>query len=216
MYRAGIDEAGRGPLIGPLVAALVVIDADAERFLAAQGVTDSKKLSAKKREALAPLIRERAMVAEVVIAQPERIDAALDDPRSNLNRLEAELTAELLAFLPEGTGTIAIDLPSRNAASYREDILSFGALSEGASLILEHKADLNHISCAAASILAKVERDRLIRELERAIGIPIGSGYPSDPITKAFLERHGRSHAHVFRKTWSSYASRYSGQHTLV
>ena len=218
MFRAGVDEAGRGPLIGPLVAALVVLDSHSEELLREAGVVDSKVLTPVRREALVPLITEHARVHAMVIADPQRIDAALDDPNSNLNLLEAELTAELLGSLPDGSGFVVIDLPTRSKDAYEAAIRSFGRIHREVSLVLEHKADANHVACAAASILAKVERDRLVRLLESEVGVPIGSGYPSDPKTKAFLLSHGRSYAHVFRRTWASYTARYGskGQRTLI
>ena len=218
MFRAGIDEAGRGPLVGPLVAALVVLDSQGEELLREAGVADSKTLAPARREALVPLITEHALLHTIITAEPERIDAALDDPNSNLNLLEAELTAELLGSLPNGSGFVVIDLPTRSKESYEAAIRSFGHVPRDVSLVLEHKADANHVACAAASILAKVERDRLVRLLESRIGAPIGSGYPSDPKTKAFLLSHGTSHPHVFRRTWTSYTARYGsrGQRTLI
>ena len=70
---------------------------------------------------------------------------------------------------------------------------------------MEHKADLNHPSVAAASILAKVTRDREIQKIKAEIGQDLGSGYPSDPTTKAFLEQNYRAHPDIFRKSWQSY-----------
>lgn len=218
MFRAGVDEAGRGPLVGPLVAALAVLDAGSASLLEKAGVTDSKKLSPKRREELAVLICSHAIRVEIVCADPDRIDASLLDPMSNLNLLEAELTAELLTQLPGGAGIVAIDLPTRSEASYRAAIISRCALDPRVSLILEHKADLNHVACAAASIIAKVERDRLVRLIEKEVGAPVGSGYPADPKTRLFLESHGLSHPHLFRRTWGTYTTRYpaSGQRTLI
>jgi ribonuclease HII len=218
MLRAGIDEAGRGPVIGPLVAALVVLDAEGEAALAASGVADSKTLTPERREALASLIEERALARAIVRADPARIDQALRDPTSNLNLLEAQLTAQLLAQLPSADVVVAIDLPTHSAQAYEAAIRSFCSLSDQVSLVLEHKADSNHIACAAASILAKVVRDRLVRDIERSVGVPIGSGYPSDPLTRAFLASHGKSHAHLFRRTWSTYTALFGseGQRTLI
>lgn len=218
MFRAGIDEAGRGPVLGPLVVGLVVIDASRAEEFERAGITDSKALSPKKRELLAELIRERSIRAEVVIADPARIDRALASPTSNLNLLEADLTAELLHRLPGGSGIVAIDLPTRNEAAYRAELMARCPLSSEVSLVLEHKADVNHVACAAASIIAKVERDRLVRLIETEMGTPVGSGYPSDPKTRAFLESHGVSHKHLFRTSWASYTTRFgsSGQQTLI
>lgn len=212
LLRAGIDEAGRGPVLGPLVAAMVVLERDAEERLAELGVTDSKLLSPARRERLAVSIRESAVQVEIVVAEPSRIDEAMLDPASNLNRLEAQMTGELLARLPEGPCVVAVDLPSRNEPAYRADVLRACVLPEHVTLLLEHKADLNHVACAAASIVAKIERDRRIREIEDAVGVPVGSGYPSDPVTRAFLASHGRSHKSLFRTRWGSYTALYADE----
>ena len=72
-------------------------------------------------------------------------------------------------------------------------------------LLVEHKADLNHISVSAASVLAKVTRDSEIEKIKKAIKEDFGSGYPSDPKTKAFLEKNFEKYPEIFRKTWSSH-----------
>jgi ribonuclease HII len=72
-------------------------------------------------------------------------------------------------------------------------------------IICEHKADLNHLVVGAASILAKVTRDREIEKLKKSIGINFGSGYPSDPLTQDFLRKNYSKYPDIFRKEWASY-----------
>ena len=212
--RAGIDEAGRGPVLGPLVMSVVLLSKESEAILKAEGVRDSKLVAKEKRPLLAARIRELAEHVGLVVAEPARIDEALASPVSNLNRLEAGLTAELLEGLcGHGPCVVAIDLPSRNAAAYEADILRFvpreRLRSAGIDLLLEHKADVNHVAAAAASIIAKVERDAAVEAIEQEAGVPVGSGYMTDPRTRAFLDEHGRTHERFFRTKWSSYADRF-------
>ncbi|MDO8510562.1 MAG: ribonuclease HII, partial [Nanoarchaeota archaeon] len=72
-------------------------------------------------------------------------------------------------------------------------------------LIVEHKADVNYLPAAAASIVAKVIRDRHIEHLKKEIGIDFGSGYMSDPKTQDFLKKYYKKHPDLFRKSWQSY-----------
>ena len=70
---------------------------------------------------------------------------------------------------------------------------------------MEHKADVNHLVVAAASIIAKVIRDRSMEHLRQTIGIDMGSGYMSDPKTVEFLQKYYEEHAHLFRQQWQPY-----------
>jgi ribonuclease HII len=72
---------------------------------------------------------------------------------------------------------------------------------------VEHKADVNHPACSAASILAKVTRDMEIEKIKKQIGVDFGSGYPSDPVTKKFLQDYGKKHKKdgIFRETWGTW-----------
>ena len=167
--KIGVDEAGRGPVIGPLVVcAFASISQSSLREL---GVKDSKDLSPKKREELFEILSE--MPHRVVVCSPERIDNS-----DNLNHLEVELFAEALAAMPDGQ--IMLDACDVDAQRFARNV---SALSKR-ECMAEHKADENHPEVSAASIIAKVTRDRIIRELSEEIGIDLGSGYPSDPKTK--------------------------------
>ena len=197
----GIDEAGRGPVIGPLVTAGVVIDDSDEQKLADLGVKDSKLILPKKREELFEKIKKIAKRFEIMVLSPQDIDAALIDPDHNLNWLEADTTADVINKLkPE---KVIVDCPSNNVDEYKEYIRE--QLNVDCELVVEHKADLNHLVVGAASILAKVTRDRAIAEIKEQVGKDIGSGYPADPVTKEFISENYDKHPEIFRKTWQTY-----------
>ncbi len=197
----GIDEAGRGPVIGPLVTAGVVIDSDKEMEFKAIGIKDSKLIHPAKREELFDIVKKMVKRYEIVVLEPRDIDAALMDPATNLNWLEADTNAEIINKLkPE---KVIVDCPSNNIADYSDYIKK--KLNVDCELIAEHKADLNHLVVGAASILAKVTRDRMIEDIKKKVGKDIGSGYPSDPKTKAFISENYDKYPEIFRKTWQTY-----------
>ena len=204
-YICGIDEAGRGPVIGPMVIAGVLIDKEDEPKLKAIGAKDSKLLTPYEREQMFEGIKKIAKDHVILIIQASEIDDAVRGIDGlNLNRLEAKKTAQILNSLKPDIAYV--DSPSTNLSAYSSLIQS--QLTIKTKLICEHKADANYLSAAAASILAKVTRDREIERIKKEIGIDIGSGYPSDPKTVSFLDKHYLSHANLFRKSWSSYTNR--------
>lgn len=197
----GVDEAGRGPVIGPLVSAGVVIDAKDTGKLTALGVKDSKLLTPKQREEMFEEIKKTVLRYEIHSLTPQDIDAALRAEGTNLNWLEADTTIAIVDKLKPDRAVI--DCPSTNIAAYTAYLKK--GLKTKCELIVEHKADLNHVVVGAASILAKVTRDRAIEEIKKKIGKNIGSGYPADPVTKEFLEKNWDKHPEIFRKTWQTY-----------
>lgn len=169
------------------------------------GVKDSKLLSPEVRIDLFDKIREIVHDFRVEVIEPDAIDLSLKDENTNLNWLEAETSARIVSELQPDK--IILDCPSVNIPAYTDyfaDKLSEG-IRANAELIVEHKADLNYIVVAAASVIAKVIRDRHIDHLKSEIGVDFGSGYMSDPKTKDFLEKYHLKHAHLFRKRWQSY-----------
>ena len=189
---AGIDEAGRGPVLGPLVMAVVACKEGDKEFLNKIGVRDSKLLTPAKRVKLFRLIRTRCEHA-IIKVSPIEIDAALRDPKSSLNELEALTSGKLIRRVTAkiSVSKIILDLPSRSMESYIDAVrrkLSFPA--NAIPITAEYQADRNHIEVAAASILAKVTRDRTMRTLERRLGVLLGSGYPADETTIAGLHKH--------------------------
>ena len=182
---AGVDEAGRGPAIGPLVVAAVSFQASAADGLFSMGVRDSKALSARRRESLAAEIREVSEGHSYFELQPWAIDKVVNRGLKlrKLNYLEAMAMAKAIRDLhPDRVYVDAADvLPGR----FGSDILR--VLGWTPHLICEKKADLNYPVVSAASVLAKVRRDLLVSNLREIHG-DFGSGYPSDPKTVAFIE----------------------------
>jgi ribonuclease HII len=187
------------------MAALAVKEEDIKK-LEWLGVKDSKLLSSQVREELFERIREIVHDFRVEVIEPDAIDLSISgEENSNLNWLEADTSARMVCELEPDK--IIVDCPSVNISAYKKYFSS--KLSEGlrtnAELVVEHKADMNHIVVAAASIVAKVIRDKIIDRLKIEIGYNFGSGYMSDPKTQEFLERGYKEHSHIFRKSWKSY-----------
>jgi len=196
---AGVDEAGRGPLIGPLVMCGVVVESKDLPTLVELGVKDSKLLTPKKREALFEPIKKIVHAYKLIIVEPAEIDAAVESKTTNLNQLEAVKTGMILNALKPDRAVV--DCPSTNIPAYTQYLEQF--LTHKMDLVLEHNAE-KHVQVAAASILAKVTRDRLIEDLKKKYG-EIGSGYPADPKTQEFLKKNAKKHPEIFRKSWATY-----------
>ncbi|MBN1175416.1 ribonuclease HII [Candidatus Woesearchaeota archaeon] len=189
---AGIDEAGRGPVLGPMVMAIVACEPKDKILLQKMGVKDSKLLTPKKRNDLFRLIRKH--FAHAIINVPvDEIDKHVDGKTSSLNRLEAITSGKLIRRICEKTSVskVILDLPSKNKESYIKDVREKLSFPENAiPITAEYKADLNHIEVSAASILAKVTRDKALKTMEKKIGVQIGSGYPADPNTIKSLDEN--------------------------
>ena len=205
---AGGDEAGRGAVLGPLVVSLVSINEGKAKKLSEIGVRDSKMLSRKRREFLFDDIYSLAEDVRTYAITPEEINNAM---RSNIsiNELEAIHFARLIDeseanpkkiyldspdVIPEKFG-IRVSLISNkplkvNGVRRREKERSSNAAKAVAKVIAEHKADVKYPVVSAASIIAKVTRDRAIEELEESLGFELGSGYPSDKTTVDMIRRN--------------------------
>ena len=199
----GIEEAGRGPVIGPLVVCGVLVDKKDEWRLKRIGVKDSKLLSAKKREELFPKIQKIARNYKLIIVPVLQIDAALVSEEMNLNKLEAQKMAEAINTLKPDK--IIIDCPSNNIPQFVTYLMTHVKDKDISKIVAEHKADARYLIVAAASILAKVTRDREIEKIKEKIGINFGSGYPSDQRTVKFLKENWNKYPSIFRKEWASY-----------
>jgi len=180
----GVDEAGRGPCFGPMVIAGVLAENDTE--FVRIGACDSKQLTPKKREQLAPMVQRIAKRYEIIVLPASDID----DLRKTmtLNELEVFVYSKIIEKLrPDVCYVDAVDV---NEGRFGRDLLSH--LTFKPQIISEHKADDRYPIVGAASIIAKVTRDEHVRkisqELEPKLNLPLGSGYPADPVTKKFLE----------------------------
>lgn len=212
MLILGIDDAGRGPLIGPMFLAGVLLRKEQEKELKIEGVADSKTLTHKERMKLEGLIKDVSIKYKIVSAKPEEIDHSISSG-VNLNTLEAIKTAEIINHLLLGIKeevTIIVDCPSVNTQAWKATLLQY-LKNQDVELRCEHKADANHPSVSAASILAKCAREEAVAELKEEYGA-IGSGYPSDPETKLFLKKYGKKYkdAGIFRKSWATWKSLFS------
>ncbi len=204
----GLDEAGKGPVIGPMILAGCLIEKKDETKLRRLGVKDSKAVTQKRREFLEEEIKKIAKNFMIVICEAKEIDR-LNEKGTKLTELEAEKFASIINKLnaEKEKIKIIIDCPSIGILSWRDIIkLKIEKLSN-VELVIEHKADQNHVAVAAASILAKCERERKISELKKKYGDEIGSGYTSDPLTIKFVEKFANKFADdgLFRKSWSTW-----------
>ena len=205
MKVCGIDEAGRGAVIGPMVVAGVLIEQSKTGDLIEIGVKDSKKLTPGTRAELSKLIRDIAEDIEIVVLDALTINSSTRRKRAGgLNELEARIFAKIINRLKPDAAYI--DLPSTKYSEFRA--LIEDQLTHKCSLILEHKADEKYPIVSAASIVAKHERDRLIEELKSKLG-DFGSGYPSDSKTRRFLMELMRSRGidnPYIRSSWRTLA----------
>lgn len=196
----GIDEAGRGPVIGPLVMAGVIYEEGKEEMLGE--VKDSKLLYPRKRKKLGKHIKEN-FEYHIIIVPPKEIDAALNSKDLNLNWLEAHKQAEIINKLRPDVAVI--DCPSVNPTAFKNYLRKLLKKKE-TILIVEHKADANYPICSAASIIAKETREEEMAKIRKKHG-DVGAGYPSHPKTQEFVKKnHGKGeHMEIFRTTWSTY-----------
>ena len=202
MLVAGVDEAGRGCVIGPLVIAGVLIREEKMPILTRLGVKDSKLLSSKKREALAVEIARLAEKHVVMKLSPVEIDRAVESGRKlhKLNRLEAQTMAMIIeALKPDEAYVDAADVVEERFKHHIQEDLPFKA-----RIVSKHKADRTYPVVSAASIIAKVERDKEIAALTAQYG-DFGSGYLTDPKTMKFLKKWLQTHGEYpdcVRKSW--------------
>lgn len=199
----GIDEAGRGPVIGPLVIAGAVIHEEDVPKLERIGVKDSKLLRPEERKKLYFQIITILSGYEIVLIPPEEVDAAVfaNNDGLNLNWLEARKTTLIINKLHPDRAIV--DCPSTNTNAYTTYLMQ-RLENKRIKLLCEHKADATHLICGAASILAKYTRDEEIERMKKEVGVDFGSGYPSDPATAGFLEKNWDKYT-FFRKSWSSW-----------
>jgi ribonuclease HII len=190
----GCDEAGRGPVIGPMVVAIVCGDSDSFKKI---GVKDSKMLSESKREFLLEQIMNIAKSVEYVIVREEEIDRATY--KKQLNLLEAVTISSMIKQENE----YIVDCPDVNEERFSRLLTE---LSGNKKIISRHKADIDFPLVSAASIVAKVLREREISKIKEELG-DFGSGYPSDTRTVTFLRnyfmKNGRMPPHV-RRSWKT------------
>ncbi len=201
----GVDDAGRGPVIGPLVLAGIALPESKMDELSRLGVRDSKLLSPYARSRIASDLK--ALGADIAYEEvtPAEIDEVVLHGKKlfKLNFLEAKAMAKVIERLRP---TLAyVDASDVNEARFGE--LVKANVTFPLEVISEHGADRNYPIVSAASILAKVRRDQAIEELRARHG-DFGSGYPADPRTIEFLRKWIREKGDAppfVRKSWKTF-----------
>jgi len=215
MLIAGVDEAGRGPCFGPMAISIAVMESEKEKELKAIGVKDSKQVLAAKRTKLEKEIKRAAKEFKTLIIEPLEINDLM--ARESLNEIEAMKIAELINGLKSAPEKIFIDSPDATAGRFEKRIRKY--LHKGKihiKIIAENKADVNYVVAGAASILAKVARDREIEKMQKKFG-DFGSGYPADPKTQKFLREYVKEHKKLppfSRIFWSTCTTALEGMNT--
>lgn len=192
----GIDEAGRGSVIGPLVIGGVLMKRKKLRFLDRIGVKDSKKLSSKTRTTVSRKIKKIAQIETRIITAEEIDNLRLNG--TNLNQIETNAMVDIIkTFNPDLCYIDCIDV---NEQRFHDNIQKINPEME---VITEHKADDSYQIVSAASIIAKVERDKQLAIIRNEYG-SVGSGYPSDKYTIEYLKSLNNDFPPIVRKTWNT------------
>jgi ribonuclease HII len=176
----GVDEAGRGPVIGPMVVAGLMLESESQ--LNGLNVRDSKKCTPKRREKLAQELNKIART-EVIIVPASDIDTMREN--LTMNQIETKLFASIIEKLSPKIAYV--DSADVDEDRFGKDIKN--ELSFEVKIISKHGADEIYPIVSAASIVAKTTRDAEIRKIAKEIGEDFGSGYPSDTTTIQFLGR---------------------------
>jgi ribonuclease HII len=209
MMIAGIDEAGKGPVIGPMCIGGVKIEESKAHILKVLGVADSKKLTPKKREQLAAQIKKHADGYFILEVSPAQIDELRKI--MSMNEIMVVCFSRVLEQLkPDIVYVDAADVIAERFAENlrRQYAKTCPVHAKEIEIISMHQADAVYPVVSAASIIAKVRRDELIEGLKKEWGVDFGSGYPSDPKTKEFLLKWGKEHKGEFpdivRQSWQT------------
>jgi ribonuclease HII len=193
----GMDEAGRGPVFGPMVVAIVCGDSEKMREI---GARDSKSLSPKARERILSIIEKEKCFLDYSVITASELNERMC--HQTLNEIEYGAYLNLILRSPEGS-SIQVDsfdvIEERLQERLRHD--------SGREVICRHSGDRIFPLVSAASIVAKVVRDREVEEIREKYG-DIGSGYPADPKTQEFLRKcfqNGWNIDNIVRKRWKTY-----------
>ena len=214
--RSGIDEAGRGSIIGPLVIASVTADKKTIKKFSRIGVKDAKKLSAKNREIFSKIIIDESENVIISKLSEKRIDNAVklrkkylknknfvtNNKIIGLNELEAHSMSKMINNL--NSHSVYVDSCDVKPERFKERIENH--MNSNIKIYSSHKADEKYVIVAAASIVAKYTRDKEIFRLGKKFG-EMGSGYPSDPVTRIFLQKWLKKNKTIpdfTRKSWKT------------
>ncbi len=190
----GIDEAGRGPLIGPMVIAKVCGESEVLKRI---GAKDSKLLTQNRREEIFDKLKDYTDEIDYIIIPAETIDQYV--LKNELNFMEARY----ISMLIDKEKSYVVDCPDTNEERFRDLLIS---LTGNRNIVAKHKADYIYPEVGAASIVAKVIREREIKRIKEEIG-DFGSGYPADERTIKFIRDYYTRNKNLppyVRKSWST------------
>lgn len=202
MLIAGIDEAGKGPVLGDLVIAVAATEKSREQELHELGARDSKQLRDFERREIYERIKPVLTEYSYVRVPASELNILM--VRHSLNEIEAMKIGQLLNGLKDKPEIIVVDSPDVIEANFAQRIKRY--YKQKCLIRSEHKADVNHPIVASASVIAKVERDNSIEELKKIHG-DLGSGYSHDPKTIEFLKKWVDRHKDLpefARSRWST------------
>ncbi|MBS3748295.1 MAG: ribonuclease HII [Candidatus Thermoplasmatota archaeon] len=200
---AGVDEAGRGPVIGPMV--IAGVQAKDQNIFRQIQVKDSKKLSKKRRTFLADQIKQIAAKIEFIVINASDID----DMRKVMTMNEIEVHGFTKIIKKLKPDQCFVDAADVNSDRFGSNISA--QLPKKIEIISKHKADDIYPIVSAASIIAKTIRDKEIEKISKKLGKklnkPLGSGYPSDPITQQYMHAWVKKYKKLppnTRKSWKT------------
>ena len=194
----GVDEAGKGPVLGSMFAACVVVP---DEGVLPDGIDDSKKLQPKRREELDAAIR---VDDRITVGLAEIVPAEIDDPGTDMNTLTVQAHARAIQQVIRPGLTGVVDACDTSAERFARRVTA--GVSGDVMVQAEHGADESHAVVGAASVVAKVARDAHVAELADRHG-EVGSGYPSDPTTRRFLADYVDEHGDLpdcARTSWAT------------
>jgi len=202
MLICGVDEAGRGPVIGPMVIAAAAIEKAEEEDLAKMGAKDSKVLSRGQRDGLRKKISDACTETAFIEISAEELDELM--ARHSLNEIEAMKIGELLNGLKKKPELVIVDSPDTIAENFAKRLKKY--VSFKTIIRAEHKADAKNPIVSAASILAKTRRDEAMDEISAKCGTDLGTGYPHDSKAIAFVEKSAseKTLSKFIRKKWAT------------
>ncbi|MCK4730650.1 MAG: ribonuclease HII [Candidatus Aenigmarchaeota archaeon] len=200
-FLLGIDEAGKGPVIGPLIIAGVIISEENSGKLREVGVKDSKELSPRKREELFSKIKKLSEDFIILETSSKQLNEEME--LENLNTIEIKKMGQIIDSFESKNPEVFIDAIEANTLKFKDKIISHLKNKE-LKIVAENRADQKYPVVSAASILAKVTRDSKIKKMHEQYGF-FGSGYPADGRTIKFLEElDEKSYNEIVRLKWST------------
>ena len=218
----GVDEAGRGPAIGPLVVSSICIPSEDLPYLESIGAKDSKAMNSKKRSAVESSILRESKKRDWRICRIPISAKSIDEERAikSLNLIEIERFVQAILEVSEydSTGWVHVDLLGSSPSNFSKMMSKrISGIRPGLQVKSEIGMDAICASTGAASILAKVMRDSRISEISEEVGFSVGSGYPSDSKTVDAITilTSGSEPNTNLRWTWSTVSRIWSERHNV-